>query len=72
MSHQHDHKDKGHGGHNHGWMMVVCLVMMIGFLLLPNVGGRYTWVIFLLCPLMHIFMMKDMFKNKEKQDDQKS
>lgn len=52
---------------NHGLMMVVCCAVPLVILLIVVYGfgvsrGYLTWFILLLCPLMHIFMMKDMHK----------
>lgn len=47
-------------------MMVCCLVPMLALLLfLPQIKGatsgfNWSWAFLLLCPLMHIFMMKGM------------
>ncbi|WP_408956404.1 DUF2933 domain-containing protein [Natroniella sp. ANB-PHB2] len=72
---------KGHQyGGNHLWMMLLCCIAMFagiwwfagsgvevgrdGF-----AGGNFRWLIFLLCPLMHLFMMKGMC-HKDKGEEQ--
>ncbi len=47
----------------HGWMMILCLIPMIAvvFFFSGKIEGfSWAWIILLLCPLMHIFMMKSM------------
>lgn len=58
---------------DHGLMMIICCLapLMILFVALKffNVNKNYiAWIILLLCPLMHFFMMKDMHK-EHKTDD---
>ena len=48
---------------NHLLSMAICclapIVLIIGFLSLYKGGGNYwIWLIILLCPLLHIFMMR--------------
>ncbi|NLI93294.1 MAG: DUF2933 domain-containing protein [Peptococcaceae bacterium] len=51
-------------------MMACCIVPMIAVLaFLPQIrstasGLNWTWLFILLCPLMHIFMMKGMMGEK--------
>lgn len=58
-----------HGGHM--WLMILCcLVMLGGVMFLASSGtasGSWTWIIFLLCPLMHVFMMFGMRGHDQKQ-----
>lgn len=62
-----------HKGKNHGmFMLLMCLIPMMGILLLPRLGielgpvGRLApYAIFLICPLMHVGMMLFMFKGKK-------
>lgn len=48
---------------NHLLLMAICcsapIILVIGFLLLYKGSGNYWWLIILLCPLMHIFMMRE-------------
>ncbi len=54
---------------NHLLMMVVCcvvpIVLVIGLFSLFKVGNYWIWLIILLCPLMHFFMMKGHGHKKE-------
>ncbi len=48
---------------NHLLLMVICclipIILIISFLpLLKGIGDYWIWLIFLLCPLLHIFMMR--------------
>lgn len=47
---------------NHSLLMVLCclapIVLIIGFLFLFKGSNYWVWLIILLCPLMHIWMMK--------------
>ncbi|KUO52661.1 MAG: hypothetical protein APF76_14315 [Desulfitibacter sp. BRH_c19] len=54
----------------HGWMMILCLIPMIAvvFFFGRVEGFNWTWLILLLCPLMHIFMMKSMHNNEDCED----
>ena len=57
--------------HNHSLMMVLCcavplvlLVIAVSFL---GLSSSYVfWFLFLLCPLLHYIMMKDMHKNERR------
>lgn len=55
----------GNNGMKHGFMMILCCALpFLLILLLPLIGFKnisWSWVIFLLCPLMHIGMI---FKKK--------
>lgn len=59
--------------HNHGLMMLICcavpLILLFAASYFFGLSSRYTyWAILLLCPLMHIFMMKDMHvSHKDRQ-----
>lgn len=61
--------------HNHGLMMVLCcaipLVLLLAGVYFFGLSKIYlTWFVILLCPLMHIFMMRDMHKgHKDESDD---
>ncbi len=52
-------------------MMACCIVPMLALLaFLPQIknaasGFNWSWLMLLLCPLMHIFMMKGMLGKKE-------
>jgi hypothetical protein len=65
-------KKKFHGGH--GLMMLLCCLVMVGafWFVGGSAGGEgstWTWLLFLLCPLMHIFMMKGHMGHKHDEDD---
>ncbi|WP_199883769.1 DUF2933 domain-containing protein [Anaerosinus massiliensis] len=55
-------------GLKHLLMMLACCLAPIGILLLFNISG-YTgaanYLVFLLCPLLHILMMKGMLHKKK-------
>lgn len=53
--------------HNHSIMMMVCCVMPLVLLIIAinffGLSKSYLyWLIILLCPIMHFFMMKGMHK----------
>lgn len=52
---------------NHLLMMVLCclmpIVLIIGYSSLFKNSSNYSWLIILLCPLMHIFMMRGHGQN---------
>jgi peptidoglycan/LPS O-acetylase OafA/YrhL len=58
-----------HGcGLKHMLMMVACCLAPIGAVFLLNLSGyegAASYLIFLLCPLMHLFMMKGMGHKKQ-------
>ena len=74
-SDHHDPEEKK--GHNHGLMMLLCLLPIIALIALPRMGiefgsmGRFLpYAIFLICPIMHIgmmFKMKDHGKHENQQ-----
>lgn len=48
-----------------GKTLSICLLILVAIILLPKLfpgvsSGSFTWLIILLCPLMHLFMMKGM------------
>ncbi len=53
--------------HNHSLMMVICcavpLVLIAGLYFL-GFSNYAFWLVLLLCPIMHLFMMKDMGHSK--------
>jgi len=67
-----DEKKNGHKGHF--WMMLICCAVMFGGIFLIGRGGTGSWGILflLLCPLMHVFMMKGMGHGGHKKDDDES
>lgn len=48
-------------------MLVCCLAPLAAILLLKQSGyeGAASYLVFLLCPLMHLFMMKGMGRKKQ-------
>lgn len=64
---------------NHGIMMVLCCGLPLLILLIAVYGfgveRKYLfWFVLLLCPLMHLFMMKDMHGGRsccEKKNEEK-
>lgn len=63
---------KNRSGHKgHFWMMLICFAVMIGGVYFIGRGGIGNWGIlfFLLCPLMHVFMMKGMGHGDHKKED---
>lgn len=73
-----------HGNGKHMVLMLLCCLIPIALfagIRYFNIGtnglGRYSGILFLLCPLMHIFMMKGMMGHgkdnchgDKKQDDE--
>lgn len=56
--------------HNHVLMMAMCcaipLVLLAAGVYFFGLSKSYlTWFIFLLCPIMHIFMMRDMHRERK-------
>jgi cell division protein FtsW (lipid II flippase) len=63
-----ENKNNKNSGHmKHGlWMVVGCLVpilLIVGLSLLGIRTGRFSSLIFLLCPLLHVGMMVFMMKS---------
>ena len=56
-----------------GMMLICCLVPLVVALTLKMFGyaGVASYLVLLLCPLMHLFMMKDMFTNRVSCSDKK-
>ncbi|MFH0714882.1 MAG: DUF2933 domain-containing protein [Candidatus Diapherotrites archaeon] len=55
---------------NHLLMMAVCCIVPVAFAAMLFVLGFRTyalWLVILLCPLMHLFMMKDMHSAEKKE-----
>ena len=63
------HSHSGH--HGHGWLMIICcLVMFVGIFFLHDAdGASWSWLLILLCPLMHIFMMKGMSHQDTEEEE---
>ena len=58
--------------HNHVLLMIICCIVPLAlvFMLVYLFGFSRSylfWVVLLLCPVMHYFMMKDMHNNKKKK-----
>jgi len=58
---------------NHSLMMLICcgvpLLLLIISIYFFGLSKNYLlWLILLLCPIMHYFMMKDMHKKHSKKD----
>lgn len=53
--------------HHMLFMILACLIPMLllfgAFQFFNLKNTNYVWLIMLLCPLLHVFMMKDMHKN---------
>jgi len=47
----------------HWLMMLICVIPVI--IIIFYSGVKWSWLLILLCPLMHIFMMKDHMHNKK-------
>ena len=66
--------------HNHLVMMLICCLVPLAVLVVAinffGVSRSYlTWAIFLLCPLLHFIMMRDIHKSESKDgksEDKKS
>ena len=59
---------KGHAGIKHlGMMLLCCMVPLVTAFGLKQLGysGIASYLVLLLCPIMHLFMMKDMFTNRD-------
>lgn len=62
----------GHSGLKHlGMMFICCLVPLAAAFILKQLGysGIASYLILLLCPIMHLFMMKGMFKDQVPQSN---
>lgn len=61
------------GGLKHILLMIVCCMAPIGAVWLLKISGYEgvaSYLVFLLCPLMHLFMMKRLgHKNQESASD---
>lgn len=58
---------KGHAGFKHlGMMLICCLVPLAAAFALKQFGysGVASYLVLLLCPIMHLFMMRGMLKNQ--------
>ena len=57
--------------HNHWLMMIICcaipLILLALAIYIFGLDNKYIfWFILLLCPILHYFMMKDMYKDNKK------
>ena len=62
------HQHSCAGGLKHTLMMIACCLTPIGAILLLNLSGYKgtgSYLVFLLCPLMHLFMMRGMGKEQK-------
>jgi hypothetical protein len=50
-------------------MILCCLALLILGFGLQKLGLPGGFLIFLLCPIMHIFMMKDMMSKRPRKKD---
>ena len=51
-------------GSAHGFLMILaCISMFLGVVFFSKLGGRWGLVAVFLCPLLHLVMMKDFWKN---------
>ncbi len=62
--------------HNHGLLMLICcgipLLLLVGARTIFGLSKNYLlWFIFLLCPILHYFMMKDMHNKNSKDSGKK-
>mgnify|MGYP001617807754 CR=1 FL=1 len=60
--------------HNHGLMMILCCLVPLVLLFIAvkyfGLNGSYLfWLVLLLCPLSHYFMMKHMHSEKGKETE---
>ena len=63
----HAQQKNNHSNLKHMLMMLVCCLAPVGAILLLQISGYdgvANYLVFLLCPLMHLFMMKGMGQNK--------
>lgn len=61
---------------NHWLMMIICcavpLIILILAIYFLGVSNKYIfWLVVLLCPLMHFFMMKYMHGDKKNGEEKK-
>ncbi|HMM21500.1 MAG TPA: DUF2933 domain-containing protein [Selenomonadales bacterium] len=66
------HQSKSGHGMKHGLMMVLCCLVPLGLafgLKAMGYGTVASYLAFLMCPLMHIFMMRGMHKRKDQAQD---
>lgn len=71
---EHEHN---HTGHNHGWMMILCVLPILIYIIYKYIKGdnaeSNNWWIYLmliLCPLSHIFMMRGGHKHNKNDKDE--
>ncbi len=70
---QEQHKNCGGKG-KHLLMMLLCCLTPLGVALLLNLfgySGAASYLVLLLCPLLHLFMMRGMFKTTSDTSDEK-
>lgn len=64
----------GHGGIKHLLLMLVCCLAPLGLVLLlkqSGYDGAASYLILLLCPLMHLFMMRGMGHKQQDNSGEK-
>ena len=64
----HGQQQNNHSNVKHMLMMLACCLAPVGAILLLQISGYdgvANYLVFLLCPLMHLFMMKGMGHNKQ-------
>lgn len=64
----HDQQQNNRSNIKHMLMMFACCLVPVGAMLLLQISGYDgvdNYLVFLLCPLMHLFMMKGMEHDKQ-------
>lgn len=68
-------RHSGHGGIKHMLMMLACCLVPLALVLIlkqSGYNGAAGYLILLVCPLLHLFMMRGMFRKKKTIDEKQS
>jgi Protein of unknown function (DUF2933) len=71
-----ENNKQNHSGHHPGLMMILCMLPIIAIMVLRDntqiSNSPWLYLLFLLCPLSHILMMRGMHKQSKCHEEQQN